>query len=42
MKRKVIITGGFSKLIKNSIKTKLIDDKNITLKGLIKTLKFIK
>ncbi len=39
---KVIITGGFSKLIKNSIKTKLIDDKNITLKGLIKTLELIK
>jgi len=39
---KVIITGGFSKLIKNPIKTKVIEDKNITLKGLIKTLELIK
>ena len=38
----VIITGGFSKLIKDPIKTKVIEDNNITLKGLIKTLKFIK
>ena len=39
---KVIITGGFSKLIKNPIKTKVIIDKDITLKGLIKILKLIK
>tara|TARA_B100000029_G_scaffold127791_1_gene121405 strand:+ start:3626 stop:4372 length:747 start_codon:yes stop_codon:yes gene_type:complete len=39
---KVIITGGFSKLIKNSIKSKVIEDKNITLNGLIKTLELIK
>ena len=39
---KVIITGGFSKLIKNPIKTKVIENKNITLKGLIKTLELIK
>ena len=39
---KVIITGGFSQLIKNPIKTKVIIDKDITLKGLIKVLKLIK
>ncbi len=39
---KVIITGGFSKLIKNPIKTKVFEDKNITLNGLIKTLELIK
>ena len=39
---KVIITGGFSKLIKNPINIKVIEDKNITLKGLIKTLELIK
>ena len=39
---KVIITGGFSKLIKNPIKTNVVEDKNITLKGLIKTLELIK
>ena len=39
---KIIITGGFSKLIKNPIKTKVIVDKDITLKGLIKILELIK
>ena len=39
---KVVITGGFSKLFKNSIKTNVIIDKDITLKGLIKILKIIK
>ena len=39
---KVIITGGFSKLIKKPIYIKATEDKNITLKGLIKTLELIK
>ena len=39
---KVVITGGFSKLFKNSIKTNVIIDKDITFKGLIKILKIIK
>ena len=39
---KVIITGGFSSLFKNPIKTKVIEDEDITLKGLIKILKLIK
>ena len=39
---KVIITGGFSSLFKNPIKTKVFEDKDITLKGLIKILKLIK
>ncbi len=39
---KIIITGGLSSLIKNPIKTKTIEDKDITLKGLIKTLELIK
>ena len=38
----VIITGGFSSLLKNPIKTKVIEDEDITLKGLIKILKLIK
>ena len=38
----VVITGGFSSLFKNPIKTKVIEDKDITLKGLIKILKLIK
>ena len=33
---KIIITGGFSDLFKNSIKTKVILNKDITIKGLIK------
>ena len=38
----VIITGGFSSLLKNPIKTKVVEDEDITLKGLIKILKLIK
>jgi type III pantothenate kinase len=39
---KVIITGGFSNLFKNSIKTKVIQNKNITINGLIKISELIK
>ena len=39
---KLVITGGFSDLLKDSIKTKLIKDKEITVKGLIKISKLIK
>tara|TARA_Y200000002_G_scaffold306507_1_gene262461 strand:- start:78 stop:746 length:669 start_codon:yes stop_codon:yes gene_type:complete len=39
---KLVITGGFSDLFKNSIKTKLIHSKDITIKGLIKISKLIK
>ena len=39
---KLVITGGFSDLFKESIKTKLIKDKDITIKGLIKISKLIK
>ena len=39
---KVIITGGFSDLFKKSIKTKVIENKNITVEGLIKISKLIK
>jgi type III pantothenate kinase len=39
---KVIITGGFSDLFKNSIKTKVSHNKNITINGLIKISKLIK
>ena len=39
---KLVITGGFSDLFKESIKTKLITDKEITIKGLIKISKLIK
>ena len=38
---KVIITGGFSELFKNSIKTKVLQDKDITIKGLYKASKLI-
>ena len=38
---KLVITGGFSSLFKRSIKTKLIQNKNITIKGLIKISKLI-
>ena len=38
---RLVITGGFSDLFKNSIKTKFIHNKNITLKGLIKIAKLI-
>ena len=39
---KVIITGGFSKLFKNSIKTQVKQDFDITINGLIKASKLIK
>tara|TARA_B100000963_G_scaffold49254_1_gene37474 strand:- start:21 stop:767 length:747 start_codon:yes stop_codon:yes gene_type:complete len=39
---KLVITGGFSNLFKDSIKTKLKEDKDITIKGLIKISKLIK
>ena len=38
---KVIITGGFSNLFKKSIKTKVIENRDITIKGLIKISKLI-
>ena len=38
---KVILTGGFSDLFKNSIKTKVIQDRDLTIKGLIKISKLI-
>ena len=39
---RVIVTGGFSNLFKNSIKTKVIHNQDITIKGLIKISKLIK
>ena len=39
---KVIITGGFSNLFKNSIKTKVNHNKDITIEGLIKISNLIK
>ena len=39
---KVIITGGFSDLFKNSIKTKVNHNKDITINGLIKISRLIK
>jgi len=39
---KVIITGGFSNLFKNSIKTKTSQNQDITINGLIKISKLIK
>jgi len=39
---KVIITGGFSNLFKNSIKTRVSHNQDITIKGLIKISKLIK
>ena len=39
---KLVLTGGFSDLFKNSIKTKLKQHKDITIKGLIKICKLIK
>ena len=39
---KVIITGGFSNLFKNSIKTKVNHNKDITINGIIKISKLIK
>ena len=38
---KIVITGGFSNLYKSSIKTKVIHNKEITIKGLIKISKLI-
>ena len=38
----LVITGGFSKLFKNSIKTKAKQDFDITINGLIKATKLIK
>ena len=38
---KIIITGGFSNLFKNSIKTKVSHNQDITIKGLIKISKLI-
>jgi type III pantothenate kinase len=39
---KVVITGGFSDLFKKSIETKVIENKNITVNGLIRISKLIK
>ena len=39
---KIIITGGFSDLFKNSINTKVILNKDITIRGLIKATVLIK
>ena len=39
---KVIITGGFSDLFKNAIKTKVSQNQNVTIKGLIKISRLIK
>ena len=38
---KLVITGGFSYLFKNTIKTKVLQSKDITIKGLIKISKLI-
>jgi len=40
-KFKIIITGGFSKFFTNSLKSKVLFDKDITIKGLIRTVKLI-
>ncbi len=40
-KYKIIITGGFSNLFKKSIKAKVIENKDITINGLIKISKLI-
>ena len=40
-KFKVVITGGFSNLFISSLKSKVIIDKDITMKGLIRTVKLI-
>ena len=42
MSFKIIITGGFSKLFKNSTKTKVTLNKDITIKGLIRATTLIK
>ena len=36
---KIILTGGFSSLFKNSIESKVFIDKDITVRGLIELLK---
>ena len=36
---KIILTGGYSSLFKNSIKSKVIIDEDITMKGLIELLR---
>ena len=41
-KFKLVITGGFSELFKNSIKSKVIYDNNITIKGLLRISNLIK
>ena len=38
-KFKIILTGGYSHLFKNSLKFKVTEDKDITIKGLIKIIK---
>ena len=38
---KIILTGGYSSLFKNSIKSKVFIDKDITMKGLIELLRLI-
>ena len=42
MSFKIIITGGFSNLFKNSTKTKVTLNKDITINGLIKASNLIK
>ena len=39
---KIIFTGGFSELFKNSVKTKVKHNTDITINGLIKASKLIK
>ena len=36
---KIILTGGYSHLFKDSLKFKVTEDKDITIKGLIKIIK---
>jgi type III pantothenate kinase len=42
MSFKIIITGGFSNLFKNSTKTKVTLNKDITINGLIRATTLIK
>jgi type III pantothenate kinase len=42
MSFKIIITGGFSNLFKNSTKTKVTLNKDITINGLIRASSLIK
>ena len=39
---KLVITGGYSDLFRKSLKTRVIQNKDITIKGLIKIAKLIK